>query len=88
MPNIASAKKRLRQSVRRTAINRGRRSRMRSSVRKVEEAIVAGDKSLAADALRIAEPILIRQAQNGVIHRNTAQRKVSRLARHIAAMEG
>jgi len=88
MPNIASAKKRLRQTPRRTVVNRSRRSRMRTFVRKVEEAIAAGDKSAAQAALDAAEPVLVVSAQKGVVHRNTVQRKVSRLAKRINAMPG
>ncbi len=87
MPNIASAKKRLRQTTRRTAANRVRRSRVRTFVRKVEEAIESGNKEAAVQALHTAEPELIRGAQNGILHRNTAQRKVARLAKRVNAME-
>ncbi len=87
MPNIASAKKRLRQTERRTKVNRSRRSRMRGYVRNVEEAIAGGDKSVAQAALQVAEPELARGAQKGIIHRNTAQRKVSQLTRRVNAME-
>ncbi len=87
MPNIASAKKRLRQTTRRTAANRVRRSRVRTFVRKVEEAIESGNKETAVQALHTAEPELIRGAQNGILHRNTAQRKVARLAKRVNAME-
>lgn len=88
MPTIQSAKKRLRQTPRRTEVNRTRRSRLRTFVRKVEEAIEAGDKTAAQAALAVAEPVLIASAQKGVVHRNTAQRRVSRLAKRINAMEG
>lgn len=87
MPNIASAKKRLRQTTRRTAANRVRRSRVRTFVRKVEEAIESGNIEAAVQALHTAEPELIRGAQNGILHRNTAQRKVARLAKRVNAME-
>lgn len=86
MPNIASAKKRLRQTKKRTAVNRSRISRVRTFVRKVETAISIGDKEAAVKALSEAEPELIRGAQKGVMHRNAAQRKVSRLAHRINAM--
>ena len=86
MANTKSAKKAARQSARRTAVNRTRRSRLRSAVRKVEEAITAGDKSRAAAALAEAEPVIIRAAQKKVVHRNAAQRKVSRLAHRIAEL--
>jgi small subunit ribosomal protein S20 len=86
MANTKSAKKAARQSARRTAVNRTRRSRLRSAVRKVEEAITAGDKSRAAAAMAEAEPVIIRAAQKKVVHRNAAQRKVSRLAHRIAEL--
>jgi small subunit ribosomal protein S20 len=86
MANTKSAKKAARQTIRRTAVNKVRRSRMRSSVRKVEEAIATGDKAAAQAALREAEPVIVRTAQKGVSHRKTASRKVSRLAKRIGAM--
>ena len=64
-----------------------RRSRVRTFVRKVEEAIESGNKEAAVQALHTAEPELIRGAQNGILHRNTAQRKVARLAKRVNAME-
>ena len=88
MANTKSAKKAARQTVRRTNANKGRRSRMRSYARKVEEAIAAGDKAAAAAALKEAEPVLARTAQKGLVHRKTASRKVSRLAKRISAMPG
>jgi small subunit ribosomal protein S20 len=87
MANTSSAKKAKRKLARREAINKARRSRMRSSVRKVEEAIQAGDTSAAAAALKQAEPALMRAAQNGVVHKNAASRKVSRLAHRIASLQ-
>jgi small subunit ribosomal protein S20 len=86
MANTASAKKAARQQARRAGINKARRSRMRSSVRKVEEAISAGDRNSAVAALKEAEPALMRAAQKGVIGRNTASRKVSRLTHQIAKL--
>jgi small subunit ribosomal protein S20 len=86
MPNIDSAKKRARQSIKRTAVNHARKSRLRSYTRKVEEALAAGDKDAALQALKMAEPELMRGASKGVIHRNTAQRKVSRLAKRAAKL--
>ena len=68
-------------------INRTRRSRLRSAVRKVEEAIAAGDRSRALAAMAEAEPVIIRAAQKNVVHRNAARRKVSRLAHRIAELE-
>lgn len=86
MANTKSAKKAARQTARRTEINKGRRSAMKTSVRKVEEAIASGDKNAAAAALKAAEPSLARTAQKGVLHRRTASRKVSRLAQRVKAM--
>ena len=86
MANTKSAKKAARQTVRRTAVNKARRSRLRGSVRKVEEAIASGNKEAAAAALKEAEPIIVRTAQQGVAHRKTASRKVSRLAKRVGAM--
>ncbi|WP_342359928.1 30S ribosomal protein S20 [Terrarubrum flagellatum] len=79
MANTKSAKKAARQTVRRTEINKARKSRMRTFVRKAEEALTAGDKAAAAAAVHAAEPELMRAAKTGVIHKNTASRKVSRL---------
>jgi small subunit ribosomal protein S20 len=84
MANTKSAKKAARQGARRTIINKSRRSRMRSAIRKVEEAIAAGDHSRALGAMTEVEPALIRAAQKGIVHRNSARRKVSRLAHQIA----
>ena len=86
MANTRSAKKAARQTVRRTVANKARRSRMRNSVRKVEDAIASGDKTAAAAALREAEPVIARTGQQGMIHRKTASRKVSRLAKRVGAM--
>ena len=88
MANTKSAKKAARQTVRRTNANKGRRSRARSCARKVEEAIEPGDKKAAAAALKEAEPVLARTAQKGLVHRKTASRKVSRLAKRVSAMPG
>jgi len=86
MANTKSAKKAVRQTSRRTTANKTRRSRMRSSVRKVEEAIASGNKEAARAALKEAEPIIVRTAQKGMVHRKTASRKVSRLAKRVYAM--
>ncbi len=86
MANTTSAKKAARKIERRTAVNRSRRSRMRTFVRKVEDAILAGDKAAAIEAFKAAEPVLARAAQKGILHGNTASRKVSRLATAIAAL--
>jgi len=86
MANTPSAKKAARQIARRTAVNKARRSRMRTEVRKVEEAIAAGDKAAATAAFADAQPVMARAAQKGVVHKNTASRKVSRLAHAIAKL--
>jgi small subunit ribosomal protein S20 len=86
MANTSSAKKAVRQAARRTEVNKSRRSYMRNTVRKVEQAIDSGDKAAAADALKAAEPALMRSAQNGVLHKNAAARKVSRLANRIKSL--
>ena len=86
MANTKSAKKAARQIQRRTVINKGRRSRLRTAVRKVEEAIAAGDRTRATAAMAEAEPVIIRAAQKNIVHRNAAQRKVSRLAHRIAKL--
>jgi small subunit ribosomal protein S20 len=88
MANTRSAKKAMRRTVRRTAINKARRSRMRTFVRTVEEAIATGDKDAARAALARAEPELMRAARRGVAHKNAASRKISRLSariRHLGA---
>jgi small subunit ribosomal protein S20 len=86
MANTKSAKKAARQMVRRTEVNKGRQSRVKTEVRKVEEAIASGDKAAAAAALKSVQPILVRTAQKGVMHHKTASRKVSRLAARVKAM--
>jgi small subunit ribosomal protein S20 len=86
MANTKSAKKAARQTVRRAEANKTRRTRLRSSVRKVEEAIASGDKAAAAAALKAAEPVIARTAQKGIVHRKTASRKVSRLVKRVGAM--
>lgn len=86
MANHKSAKKRIRQTARRTEVNRARVSRIRTFVKKVETAIAAGDKQAASEALRAAQPELHRGVNKGVLHRNTADRKLSRLASRINAL--
>ena len=81
-----SAKKRIRQTERRTAVNRARVSRVRTFVKSVELAIAGGDKKAAQDALKSAQPELMRGVSKGVIHRNTASRKMSRLSARVNAM--
>jgi small subunit ribosomal protein S20 len=83
MANTASARKRIRQTTRRTARNHARKSRMRTFVKKVEAAIAGGDKTTAAEALRVAQPEMQRAASKGVVHRNVVARKLSRLAARI-----
>ncbi len=87
MANTASAKKATRKIEARTAVNKSRRSRMRTFIRKVEEAIVAGDHKVAVEALRAAEPEISRAAQKGIVHANLAARKVSRLNNRIKALQ-
>lgn len=86
MANTTSAKKATRKIARRTAINKTRRSRVRTFVRKVEEALASGNKSAAQEAFKAVEPELMRAASKSVIHKNTASRKVSRLANRIKAL--
>jgi small subunit ribosomal protein S20 len=86
MANTKSAKKAARQMISRTAINKNRRSAVKTEVRKVEEAIASGNKEAAVSALKSAEPALVRNAQKGVMHARTASRKVSRLAQRVKAM--
>jgi small subunit ribosomal protein S20 len=86
MANTPSAKKAARQMARRTLINKARRSRLRSYVGKVEDAIATGDRALAIAALSEAEPVIMRAAQLGIVHRNAASRKVSRLSHRVAAL--
>ncbi|WP_062228207.1 30S ribosomal protein S20 [Aureimonas frigidaquae] len=83
MANTPSAKKATRKIARRTAINKTRRSRVRTFLRKVEEAILSGDQEAARAALRAAEPELARAASKGVMHRNTVSRKISRLSSRV-----
>ena len=86
MATPTSANKATRVIARRTEVNKSRRSRMRNFVRKVEEAIATGDQSAAAAALKAAEPELMRAAQKGVVHKNSASRKVSRLQHQVAKL--
>ncbi len=86
MANTSSAKKAARKIARRTAINKARRSRLRTFIGKVEDAIAAGDRSKAVDALKQAEPAIMRAAQKGIVHGNAASRKVSRLTHRVAKL--
>ncbi len=86
MANSPQAKKRARQIERRTAVNKNRRTRIRTFVRKVEEAIAGGDQSVAADALKAAQPEMMRGVTKGIAHKNTVSRKISRLSARVKAM--
>ena len=86
MANTPQSKKRARQNEARFAVNKARRSRIRTFLRKVEEAIASGDKEAAQTALRAAQPELMRGVTKGVFHKNTASRKVSRLSSRVKAL--
>lgn len=86
MANHKSAEKRIRQTARRTDVNRSRVSRIRTFVKKVESAIEAGDKGAAAEALREAQPEMMRGVSKGVLHKNTISRKLSRLSARIKSL--
>ncbi|TQF00848.1 MAG: 30S ribosomal protein S20 [Spiribacter salinus] len=86
MANTTQAKKRARQNERRFAVNKARRSRIRTYLRKVEEAIASGDKDAASAALREVQPELMRGVSKGVFHKNTAARKMSRLSARVKAL--
>jgi small subunit ribosomal protein S20 len=86
MANTEQSKKRARQSEARYAINKARRSRIRTFVRKVEEAIASGDAAAATEALKNAQPELSRGVTKGVLHKNTVSRKISRLASRVKAL--
>ncbi|HMI97624.1 MAG TPA: 30S ribosomal protein S20 [Micropepsaceae bacterium] len=88
MPSHPSAEKRVRQTARRTAANKNRKSQIRTAVRKAEEAIAAGDKAAATAAVKLAEPALMRGVSKGVIHKNTGSRKVSRLNARLKTLKG
>ena len=86
MANTPQSKKRARQNEARFQVNKARRSRIRTFLRKVEEAIASGDKEAAVAALRVAQPELMRGVTKGVFHKNTASRKMSRLAARVKAI--
>jgi len=88
MANTSSAKKAVRKLARQTAVNKARRARVRTTWRKVEEAIAAGDASIAAEALKTAEAETMRAVSKGVFHKNMGSRKVSRLASRVKALSG
>jgi small subunit ribosomal protein S20 len=87
MPTHRSAEKRVRSTAKRTAINKARRSQIRSAIRTVEEALAAGNKEAATAALKAAEPQIMRGVSKGVIHKNTGSRKVSRLASRLKSIK-
>jgi small subunit ribosomal protein S20 len=86
MANSPQARKRIRQTARRTEVNKSRRTRMRNFIRRVEEAIASGDADAARDALKAAQPEIMRSANKGIVHKNTASRKISRLSNRIKAL--
>ncbi|WP_435418647.1 30S ribosomal protein S20 [Parerythrobacter aurantius] len=86
MANTPQAKKRIRRNTRRAEVNGARISRIRSFVKKVEAACEAGDKTAAAEALKAAQPEMARGVARGVLHKNTASRKFSRLTKRVAAL--
>lgn len=86
MANTPQSKKRARQNARRASLNKSRRSRIRTFLRKVEEAIATGDKDAASTALRQAQPELMRGVTKGILHKNTAARKMSRLSSRVKAI--
>jgi ribosomal protein S20 len=86
MANTKSARKATRKIARKTEVNKTRRSLLRNSVRKIEEAIASGDRTAALTAFKEAEPVIMRAAQRGIVHKNNASRKVSRLAHRVAKL--
>jgi small subunit ribosomal protein S20 len=86
MANTDSARKRIRQTAKRTARNVARRTRMRHVIKSVETAIASGDKDVALAALKSAQPLLQRAANKGVVHKNTISRKISRMSSRIKAI--
>ncbi len=86
MANLSSSKKMVRKIERRTARNRDQKSKMRSFIRRVDEAIASGDKAAAETALRDAQPLIVRAGRKGLMHKKTASRKVSRLAKRVSAI--
>ena len=88
MANSPGSKKRARQAIRRTLVNKSRKSRIRTYLRRVEEAIASGDQGRASEALKAAQPELMRGVTKGVFHKNTVSRKMSRLSSRVKAMAG
>lgn len=87
MANTSSAKKAVRTIARRTAVNKARRTLMRTFIRRVEEAISGGDKQVAGEALKAAQPVIMRAVTKGILKKNTASRKISRLAAGVNKIE-
>ena len=87
MANTPSAKKATRKIARRTAINKARRTNMRTNLRNLEEAIAAGDKAKATAQFRLVQPVVMKSASKGIIHKNTAARKMSRLSARVKALD-
>jgi len=86
MANTASAKKAVRVQARKTDVNKARRSQVKTAIRKVDDAIAAGDKKAAQEAVKAAEPVMMRAVSRGVYHKNTGARKISRLNKAVKAM--
>jgi small subunit ribosomal protein S20 len=86
MANTKSAQKAVRKIARRTEVNKGRRTQMRTFVKRVEAALDSKDATAAAEALKAAEPKLARAAQKGIVHKNAAERKISRLTKRVKAL--
>jgi len=86
MANSTQAKKRARQIERRTEVNKARRSRIRTYLKKVDEALESGDKGIAQQALKVVQPELMRGVSKGIMHKNTASRKMSRLSSRVKAL--
>ena len=86
MANTTSAKKATRKIVRKTIVNKARRTNMRGQLRKMEEAIAAGDQGAAAEQLKVVQPVIMKSASKGIIHKNTASRKLSRLSARVKAL--
>ena len=86
MAHHKSAQKRIRQTVRRSAVNTARVGRVRTFIKKVEQAIAAGDRAKAQDALRLAEPEMMRGANKGIVRKNTMSRRISRMSKRINGM--
>ena len=86
MANTASAKEAVRSQARKTDVNRNRRTMVKTNLRRVEDAISKGDKAAASEALKAAEPAMMRAVSKGVFHKNTAARKISRLSKRVKAI--